>query len=52
MPLCASSGPVLVRCGQHRTSTGPALAPEGLFMGIVSAKSDYHVICNDPYTPK
>ena len=26
MPLCASTGPVLVRCWQHQTSTGPVLA--------------------------
>ena len=26
MPLCASTGPALGRCWQHRTSTGPVLA--------------------------
>ena len=31
MPLCASTGPVLLRCCQHRTSTGPVLATNGMF---------------------
>ena len=33
MPLCASTGPVLVRCCQHPTSTGPVLATNGMFTG-------------------
>ena len=33
MPLCASTGPVLGRCCQHRTSTGPVLATNGMFTG-------------------
>ena len=33
MPLVASTGPVLVRCWQRRTSTGPVLAHNGMFMG-------------------
>ena len=33
MPLVASTGPVLVRCCQHRSSTGPVLAHNGMFMG-------------------
>ena len=33
MQLCASTGPVLVRCWQHRTSTSPVLAHNGMFMG-------------------
>ena len=31
MPLCASTGPVLGRRCQHRTSTGPVLATNGMF---------------------
>ena len=34
MLLVASTGPVLVRCWQHRPSTGPVLAHNGMFMGI------------------
>ena len=30
-----STGPVLVRCWQHRASTGPVLAHNGMFMGII-----------------
>ena len=33
MPWCASTGPVLGRCCQHRTSTGPVLATNGMFTG-------------------
>ena len=33
MPLFASTGPVLVRCWQHRPNTGPVLAHNGMFMG-------------------
>ena len=33
MPLVASTGPVLVRCCQHRPSTGPVLAHNGMLMG-------------------
>ena len=33
MPVCASTGPVLVRCWQHRPSTGPVLACHGMFTG-------------------
>jgi len=33
-PLCASTGPVPVRCCQHRTSTGPVLAHNGMFTGL------------------
>jgi len=29
MPLCAITGPVLDRCCQHRTSTGPVMAHNG-----------------------
>jgi len=35
MPLRARTGPVLVRCCQHRTSTGPVLATSGMFTGCV-----------------
>ena len=35
MPLVASTGPVLVRCWQHRPSTGPVLAHSGMFMGYL-----------------
>ena len=34
MPLVASTGPVLVRCWQHRPSTGPILAHNGMSMGL------------------
>ena len=34
MPLCASTGPVLDRCWQHRTSTCPVMAHYGMFMGM------------------
>jgi len=34
MPLRASTGPVLVRCCQHRTRTGPVLATNGMFTWI------------------
>ena len=34
-PLVASTGHVLVRCWQHQTSTGPVLAPTGMFTGLV-----------------
>ena len=34
MPLYASTGPVLGRCCQHRTSTGPVQATNGMFTGI------------------
>ena len=37
MPLVASTGPVLVRCWQHRPSTGPVLAHNGMFMGMLLA---------------
>ena len=33
-PLCASTGHVLDRNCQHRTSTGPVLATNGMFTGI------------------
>ena len=36
MPLCASTGPVLGRYCQHRTSTGPVLATNGMFTGIMA----------------
>jgi len=42
MPLCASTGPVLARCCQHRTSTGPVLATNGMFIGLMS-------ICRGPW---
>ena len=35
MPLCKSTGPVLVRCCQHRYSTGPVLTTNGMFTGLV-----------------
>ena len=35
MPLCASTGPVLGRCCQHQTSTGPVLATNGMFTGFI-----------------
>jgi len=39
MPLVASTGHVLARCWQHRTSTGPVLAHNGmlLYPGVSSA---------------
>jgi len=36
MPLVASTGPVLVRCCQHRPSTGPVLAHTGMFTHMAS----------------
>ena len=36
MPLCASTGHVLGRCCQHRTSTGPVLATNGMFTKMVA----------------
>ena len=36
IPVCASTGPVLGRCCQHRTSTGPVLATNGMFTGLLS----------------
>jgi len=38
MLLVESTGTVLVRCCQHRPSTGPILALNGMFMGML----DYH----------
>jgi len=35
MPLVASTGPVLARCWQHRPSTGPVLARNGMFTGFI-----------------
>ena len=35
MPLVASTGPVLGQCWQHRPSTLPVLAHNGMFMGYV-----------------
>ena len=32
MPLVGSTGPVLVRCWQHRTITGPVLAHNSMFV--------------------
>jgi len=34
MPLRAGTGPVLGRCCQHWTSTGPVLAPTGMLTGM------------------
>jgi len=36
MPLCNSTGPVLDRCYQHRTITGPVLATNGMFTGYMT----------------
>jgi len=33
LPLVASTGPVLVRCWQHRPSIGPVLAHTSMFTG-------------------
>ena len=33
MTVHGSTGPVLSRCYQHRLSTGPVLAPNGMFTG-------------------
>jgi len=38
MQLCASTGPVLGRCWQHRPSMGPVLATDGMFTGIIVTK--------------
>ena len=47
MPLCASTVPVLGRCCQHRTSTGPVLATNGMFTGVLS-----HLYLVGPYTAR
>ena len=36
MTLRASTGPVMGRCCQHRTSRGPVLATNGMFTGNAS----------------
>ena len=36
MPLSASIGPALDRCCQHRPSTGPALADNGMSTGLLA----------------
>ena len=41
MPLTASTGPVLVRCCQHGTSTSPVLAVNGMFTGLHMRIADY-----------
>ena len=38
-PLCASTGPVLGRCCQHRPNTGPVLATNGRFTGMLKLES-------------
>ena len=38
MPLYASTGPVLGRCCQPRTSTGPVLATNDMFTGCQSIR--------------
>ena len=42
MPLCASTGPVLDRCIGYRTSTGPVLAHNGMFMECVELWGTYN----------
>jgi len=44
MPIVASTGPVLVRCWQHRPSIGPVLAHNGMFMGMLKEPNNtcYH----------
>ena len=43
MPVHASTGPVLGRCCQHRTSTGPVLANNGMFTGYWEPREDLRV---------
>ena len=43
MPLCASTGPVLVQCCQHRPSTGPVLAHNGVFMEDVVDRAPCYI---------
>ena len=43
MPVCASTGPVLVLCYQHWPSTGPVLAHNGMFRGYAQYIL-YHMI--------
>ena len=57
MPLCASTGPVLGRCCQHRPSTGPVLATNGMYTGNIlnfSIFDEGQISClllgNDPAT--
>jgi len=45
MLLCASTGPVVGRCWQHRTSTGPVLATNGVFTGSTSLSRRTSNIC-------
>ena len=42
MPLVASTGPVLVRCCQHRPSTGPVLAHNGMFTSCLLTSKLLH----------
>ena len=60
MLLCASTGPVLGRCCQHRTSIGPVLATNGMFAGIapeytwvslvvITVKSFWILVNLDPF---
>ena len=47
MPFSASTGPVLVRCWQHRQhrpSTGPVLAHTGLFTGHIPDEMEWQPI--------
>ena len=41
MPVQASIGPVLGRCYQHRPSTGPVLAHNGMCMGYRGSRRQY-----------
>ena len=43
MPLVASTGRVLGRCCQHRTSTGPVLATNGMYTGM-ACDSAYQIV--------
>ena len=41
IPVGIGTGPVLVRCWQHRTSTSPVPARNGMFAGIASLNARY-----------
>ena len=47
MPLCASTGPVLGRCCQHRTSTGPVLVTSGMFTGKSLGLLVQEMLCHE-----
>jgi len=49
MPLCASTGPVLVQCCQHQTSTGPVLATNDMILHTIYTNSNVSSITDTSY---